>query len=61
MSTFTPDKVSLDATIAKAPAVERDTKLHTGPVARLLAQVSKWSGDYTDYQMEEGVWRKLAL
>ena len=61
MATFTPDKVIKDTNTAEIPAAERDTKLHTGPVARLLAQVSKWSSDYADYQMENGVWRKLAI
>ena len=34
---------------------------HTGPIARLLAEVSKMSDEYAKYQMETGVWRKLAL
>ena len=66
MATFTPDKVapntpSLYKSEAEFPAAPQDSKAHTGPVARLLARVSKWSGDYADYQMEVGVWRKLAL
>ncbi len=61
MVTFTPNKVPEGTNTPEAPAAERDTKLHTGPVARLLAQVSKWSGEYADYQMENGVWRKLAI
>ena len=40
MATFTPDKVSLDATTV-TPAAPQDAKAHTGPVARLLAKVSK--------------------
>lgn len=36
-------------------------RLHRGPVARLLARVSRMSGEYADYQMEAGVWRKLAI
>ena len=31
------------------------------PVFRLLAKVARWHGEYIDYQMEAGVWRKLAL
>ena len=61
MATFTPDKISQDSAITEVPSAERETKLHSGPVARLLARVSKWSGDYADYQMENGVWRKLAI
>lgn len=36
-------------------------RLHRGPVSRLLARVSRMSGEYADYQMEAGVWRKLAI
>ncbi len=61
MATFTPDKVSRNTGTAEFPAAPQDSKAHTGPVAHLLAKVSKWSGDYADYQMEAGVWRKLAL
>ena len=41
MATFTPDKVSLDTAVT--PAAPQDAKAHTGPVARLLARVSKWT------------------
>ena len=42
------------------PAAESG-RLHRGPVSRLLARVSRMSGEYADYQMEAGVWRKLAI
>ncbi len=64
MTTFTPDKVSPDKVSLAAAEVRPAApaaKPHTGPVARLLAQVSKLSSGYADYQMEQGVWRKLAL
>ena len=61
MATFTPDKISQGSNTPEAPAAERDTKLHTGPVARLLSGLAKWSNDYAHYQMENGVWRKLAI
>ncbi len=60
MATFTPDKVSPDTTTV-TPAAPQDAKAHTGPVARLLAKVSKLSDEYADYQMETGTWRKLAI
>ncbi|MYC37852.1 MAG: hypothetical protein F4X66_13215 [Chloroflexi bacterium] len=61
MATFTPDKVSLDTATVATPAAPQDAKAHNGPVARLLARVSKWSDDYADYQMETGTWRKIAI
>ena len=45
--------------VAERPAAAE--RLHRGPVARLLARVSRMSGEYADYQMETGVWRKLAI
>lgn len=44
-----------------AEAESESGRLHRGPVARLLARVSRMSGEYADYQMEAGVWRKLAI
>ena len=61
MATLTPDKVSVDTASADFPSAPQYSKAHVGPVARLLARVSKWSGDYADYQMERGVWRKIAI
>lgn len=61
MATFTLDKVSLDTATVATTAAPQDAKAHNGPVARLLARVSKWSDDYADYQMETGTWRKLAI
>ena len=61
MATFTPDKVSLDTATTVTPAAPQDAKAHSGPVARLLARVSKGLGDYAEYQMEAGVWRKIAI
>ena len=51
---------AVDAAAAGVPA-ERAGRLPGGAVARLLARVSRWSGEYADYQMEAGVWRKLSL
>ena len=56
-STPTQDTPATGPEIAAPDAVN----LHTGPVARLLAQVSKSVGVYAHYRMERGVWRKLAL
>ena len=61
MATFTLDKVSPEFNAAESPAEPQAAKLHAGPVARLMAQVSKMAGDYADYEMENGVWRKLAI
>ena len=49
--------------IEPAPVTPKsgDGKLHTGPVARLLAQVSKSVGVYAHYRMEHCEERKLAI
>ena len=59
MATSTPTQ---DTPATRPETAARDAeKLHTGPVARLLSKVSNSVGTYADYQMERGVWRKLAL
>ena len=61
MATLTPEKVSLDPGVSEALTTVKDGKQNGGTVSRLLAKVSKMNGEYVDYQMEAGVWRKLAL
>ena len=61
MATMTNDKISQDTNATNIPVQGQDAKLHNGPVARLLARVSKWSSEYAEYQMENGVWRKIAI
>ena len=61
MATFTHDTITPNSGTTETPAAPQDSKAHTGPVARLLARVSKWSGDYAEYQMESGIWRKIAI
>ncbi len=61
MATLTPERVSPDANSAEAPAPVQDSKLHTGPVARLLAKMSRCSNDYPHHQMDSGNWRNIAL
>lgn len=66
MATMIAEKVSAEggAAVEAAAAVvqaERAGRLPGGAVARLLARVSRWTGEYADYQMEAGVWRKLSL
>ena len=59
------EKVSAEGGAAvEAAAVvpaERAGRLPGGAVGRLLARVSRWTGEYADYQMEAEVWRKLSL
>ena len=64
MSSLTGDRDSENATacsIAAEGVGKQDSRLHTGPGARLLARVSKWSDEYTNYQMDSCTWRKLSL
>ena len=57
MATTTPEK---DPVIPVA-SLPQYGEAHAGPVARLLARVSKWNSEYAEFQMESGIWRKLAL
>ena len=65
MATFTPDKVTTDASSSQAPPAAQDGKRHTGLVSRLLAKVSRWSGEYAEYkvahQLDQCDWRKISL
>ena len=61
MATLTPEKIFQDTPTHEAPAGAPEPGLHAGPVARLLARVSRWSDEYADYQMDRGSWRKLAI
>ena len=57
----TPEQVSTDPGASDAAIAVKNAKPRSGVVSRLLAQVSRMNDEYVDYQMEAGVWRKLAL
>ena len=59
MNANTLEKMSVES----APTTPKsgDGNLHTGSVARLLAQVSKSVGVYAHYLMEHRAERKLAI
>lgn len=57
----TPEQVSTDPGVSDANTAVRDVKPRSSVVSRLLAQFSRMNDEYVDYQMERGVWRKLAL
>ena len=66
MATFTPDKVTPDKVSSspktiEIPAATEGKKLHTGPIARLLDEVSKTVGIYAEYRVKDCLWRKLAI
>ena len=61
MATFTPEKVGADTASQSTSAMEQEVKSHAGRLSRLLGRVSRWSDRYAEYEMERGVWRKLAL
>ena len=60
MSVLTTDRVSGGST-AELPPAPQETKLHSGPVARLPTKVSQWAEDYADYQLEKCAWRRLSI
>ena len=57
----TPVQVSTDPGDSEARIAVKDVKPRSSVVSRLLAQLSRMNDEYVDYQMEAGVWRKLAL
>ena len=61
MPTHTPENVTPDTDVAEVRPPVKDSKPHSGTVVRLLSKVSKMHGEYVDYKMEAGIWRKLSL
>ena len=63
MSLLTSEKVTTEAnTTTPGPSTEpRESNLHRGPVARLLAKVSHWAGEYSEYQFENCSSRRMVL
>ena len=63
MSLLTSDKVTTEANAStRGPSAEpRESNLHRGPVARLLAKVSHWAGEYSEYQFENCSSRRMVL
>ena len=57
----TPEQVSVDPGVSETLTAVKGVKPRGGMVSRLLSQFSRMNGEYVDFQMEEGVWRKLAL
>ena len=54
-------QVSQDPGVSDAAIAVKSATPRSGVVSRLLAQFSRMNDEYVDYQMEAGVWRKLAL
>ena len=57
----TIEKTTPESGAAEVQPEAREGKLHKGPVARLLAKVSKLGGEYAEYQMENCLSRKVAI
>ena len=61
MAIFTHEKASPNAGMVNTAEAPNGSKGQSSVVSRLLARVSKLSDTYAEYEMERGVWRKLAL
>lgn len=60
MANLTVEKNTPD-TGTVVPVEPQEPRLHRGPVARLLAKVSRLTSEYADYQMEHCEERKLHI
>lgn len=61
MPATTPEMTNPAPDAVETRPQAEDSKLHRAPIARLLGKMAKMHGEYVDYQMEAGIWRKLAL
>ena len=61
MANTTLEKSTPETGAVEARPEAQVGKLHKGPVARLLAKVSKLGGEYAEYQMEHCLSRKWTI
>lgn len=60
MNTSTIEKTSTEPKTAENRPMPSDAKLHSGPVARLLAQVTKVAEEHAAYKLSKCEWRWIA-
>ena len=61
MSTHTHEKTIAESIAPEIQTAEQDVKLHKGPVARLLAEVSRAAEEYADYKLSKCDWRRFVI
>ena len=60
MNTSTIEKTSTEPKAAENRQRDLDSKVHTGPIARLLAQVSRAAEEHAAYKLSKCEWRWIA-
>ena len=60
MNTSTIEKTSTEPKIAENRPRDLDSKVHNGPIARLLAQVSRAAEEHAAYKLSKCQWRWIA-
>ena len=60
MNTSTIEKTSTEPRTAENRPHDLDSKVHSGPIARLLAQVSKAAEEHAAYKLSKCQWRWIA-
>ncbi len=61
MTTHTHEMTPAETVSPEIQMIVPDTKVRSGPVARILAKISKISTEYAEYQLENCSSRRMVL
>ena len=61
MNTTTIKRTSTEPTTAGTRPGAQNGKMHSGPIARLLAGVSRLAEEHAAYKLSKCDWRRIAL
>ena len=61
MNTNTIEKTSTEPVTAAHKAEAQEARLHSGPIARLLAGFSKLAEEHAAYKLSKCEWRQISI
>lgn len=61
MNTSTIEKTSTEPKTAENRPHDLDSKAHSGPIARLLAGVSRLAEEHATYKLSRCEWRQISI
>lgn len=61
MNTSTIEKTSNEPKTAENRPRDLDSKVHNGPVARLLASVTRLAEEHAAYKLSKCEWRQISI
>ncbi len=61
MNTNTIEKTSTEITVDENQPEALEAKVHAGPVARLLAGLTKLAEEHAEYKLSKCEWRRISF